>query len=341
MKPRVTSIEIVDALLGYTVQNPIFPRFTVEGHAGELIAIIGRNGVGKSTLLRALAGQQPLLSGIVNIMGMPLGELSRRQRAKYISFVPADPVRVANLRVRDFVATARFPYSGWAGGLSPDDWQVVDESLTMVGIDHIAHRDIMTISDGERQRAMIAFALAQDTQIILLDEPTAFLDLPNKFEVVRLLSQLAKSQGKTIIYPTHDLQGAMGEADMVWMMLPGGLVHGAPEDLALNSHFRQLLDNTQVRFDVRSGTFQNYRQYHYKIAIEGEGDGLTWTRRLVERLGFEVVDAVSIGLMVRIIVGKEGSNWEIVKNGETVFTANSLTELAKNLSEFGRDLTAD
>jgi len=102
-----------------------------------------------------------------------------------------------------------------------------------------------------------------------------------------------------------------------------------------------LLDNTQVRFDVRSGTFQNYRQYHYKIAIEGEGDGLTWTRRLVERLGFEVVDAVSIGLMVRIIVGKEGSNWEIVKNGETVFTANSLTELAKNLSEFGRDLTAD
>jgi iron complex transport system ATP-binding protein len=240
-------------------------------------------------------------------------------------------VRVPNLEVRNFVAIGRFPYTGWTNGLSESDWKVVDASLQLVGVQHLASRDITAISDGERQRAMIAFALAQDTKIILLDEPTAFLDLPNKFEMVRLLSHLAATQNKTIIYSTHDLQGAINEADNIWMMLTSGLISGAPEDLALSKGFEELLANTNVQFDAELGSFRNKKTGSRKISVNGEGLQLTWTIKMLQRIGYQVADNENEGLSLSCSMEKGVPMWSVEGNGTLLFQSQNLKDLAKRL----------
>jgi iron complex transport system ATP-binding protein len=333
MEHRRVSISVRDVELGYSPSNPLLPKFSVDAHLGELIALVGRNGIGKSTLLRSIIGLQQPLSGDILVEGKKSTALVRKQRARALSFVPAEPVRVANLFVRDFVAVGRFPHLSWSRALSPLDWEMVDYALTLVGIDHLAHRDITTVSDGERQRAMIAFALAQDTRIIVLDEPTAFLDLPNKFEMVRLLSHLAHTKGKTIVYSTHDLQGAIHESDIIWMMLQSGLVPGAPEDLALSNNFQDLLSDTQVVFDAESGLFRNYRQPSKSIVLEGNGNVRLWTARMLERIGFCTENVEQANLKVTCIT-EDIPCWMVTESENLVFKSNSLRDLADKLRRF-------
>ncbi|MDY0255133.1 MAG: ABC transporter ATP-binding protein [Tenuifilaceae bacterium] len=325
------SISIKDVELGYSPSNPLLPKFSVDAHLGELIALVGRNGIGKSTLLRSIIGLQQPLCGEIQVEGTRSSALMRKQRAKALSFVPADPVRVANLYIRDFVAVGRFPHLNWSRALSPSDWEMVDYALTLVGINHLAHRDITTVSDGERQRAMIAFALAQDTRIIILDEPTAFLDLPNKFEMVRLLSNLAHTKGKTIVYSTHDLQGAIHEADTIWMMLNSGLASGAPEDLALSNSFQNLLADTHVVFDGDSGLFRNYRKPTRYVALEGNGNVRLWTARMLERIGFDTENPPLASVKVNCVTDNNSPCWMVTEGENLVFKAYSLGDLAKKM----------
>ena len=320
-------ISISKILLGYNPLNPLLPAFSVNAPKGELIALIGRNGIGKSTLIRTIIGEQMPLSGTVCLNGVPLKRWSRRQRAKLIAYVPSEQVRIPNLFIRDFVALARFPYLGWPKSLSSNDWDMVDQSLMLVGIDHLANRDISTVSDGERQRAMIAFALAQNSDIILLDEPTAFLDLPNKYEVVRLLSNLARSHQKTIIYSTHDLQGAISEVDTLWMMLDSGFVFGAPEDIAFSNKFGKLLEKSELSFDTKTGLFNNQREHTKPIALEGQGNLLFWTQRLVERLGFVSTEQVKSEYSISCKPLSSGNCWEVYQHGALISKVNTLTEL--------------
>jgi len=315
--------------IGYKPNDYLLPKFSVEAHAGELIALVGRNGVGKSTLLRTIMGLQAPFEGRVDIFGKSASSLLRKERSRLLSFVPADTVKIPNLYIRDFVALSRFPYTGWSRTLAAADWDMVDKSLLQVGINHLSYRDITTVSDGERQRAMIAFALAQDAKIILLDEPTAYLDLPNKYEVVHLLSQLAHSRNKTIIYSTHDLQGAISEADNIWMMLDTGFVAGAPEDIALSNGFNQFLANTNMMFDTSLGLFKNQRNPQKFIAIEGQGDALLWTKRLAERLGFACVERSNAEIMVSCSKTDNGSLWEVYQKNTLARKVHSLTELGQ------------
>jgi iron complex transport system ATP-binding protein len=332
MEQSRVSISIRDVELGYSPGNPLLPKFSVDAHLGELIALVGRNGIGKSTLLRSIIGLQQPLCGDILVEGTRSLALMRKQRAKAISFVPADPVRVANLYIRDFVAVGRFPHLSWSRVLSPSDWAMVDYALKVVGIDHRAYRDISTVSDGERQRSMIAFALAQDTRIIILDEPTAFLDLPNKFEMVRLLSRLAHTKGKTVIYSTHDLQGAIHEADTIWMMLNTGLAAGAPEDLALSNSFQYLLADTQVVFDADSGLFRNYLKPTKSIALDGNGSVRLWTSRMLDRIGFDTQNTQHTSLKVTCLVENSSMYWIVTENEKLVFKVYSLGQLANKLS---------
>ena len=180
---------------------------------GTLNALVGRNGAGKSSLLRILAAIDSPNSGEVVVGGKQLHTIAAEERAKIISFVSTQRVRVANLRCWDVVATGRAPYTNWIGSISKEDTEIINQSLAAVGMESFADRAIDTLSDGEFQRVMIARALAQQTPVILLDEPTAFLDIPTRFDVCRLLAELAHKEQKCILFSTHDVDAALAVCD--------------------------------------------------------------------------------------------------------------------------------
>lgn len=176
--------------------------------AGELCALVGRNGAGKSTLLRALTSHTD-----THINGKPLGNSSPEQLAQSVAIVTTERIRIENLLVEDLVALGRAPYTNWVGHLQDIDREIVSDAIKAVGMEDFAHRDTSSLSDGELQRVMIARAIAQQTPIILLDEPTAFLDIPTRFEVCRLLADLAHRSGKCILFSTHDIDAALPVCD--------------------------------------------------------------------------------------------------------------------------------
>ncbi len=187
----------------------------VEFSAGELTALLGRNGTGKSTLLRAIAGLEMPLSGQVIVDNTPLLSMTLLERASKVSFVTTERARIANLRCEDLVALGRAPYTNWLGRIQEQDRDIVMRSLELVGMSHFASRSVERLSDGELQRVMIARALAQQTPIILLDEPTAFLDMPSRYELVDLLTNLTRSEKKAIIFSTHELDIAQDYCDTI------------------------------------------------------------------------------------------------------------------------------
>lgn len=190
---------------------------------GRLTCLLGSNGIGKSTLLRTLAAFQPALSGQILIEGRPLATLSDQERAHEVSVVLTERPDIQNLTVTELVGLGRSPYTGFWGTLTAADHQVVSNCLQQVGIEHLGRRMAHSLSDGERQKVMIAKALAQQTPIILLDEPTAFLDFPSKVEMLKLLRQLAHTMQKTILLSTHDLELAVRLADTLLQLDDSGL----------------------------------------------------------------------------------------------------------------------
>lgn len=188
---------------------------SAEFAAGELTALIGRNGAGKSTLLRAVTAIEPPKSGEVLLDGTNAAAMPPEAIARTISFVSTEKVRIANLRCEDIVAIGRAPYTNWIGRMQAADRRIVADALQAVGMEAFAARSIDTLSDGECQRIMIARALAQQTPTIVLDEPSAFLDIPTRFEICRLLQRLAHDEGKCILFSTHDLDAAMPVCDSV------------------------------------------------------------------------------------------------------------------------------
>ena len=194
---------------------------------GELCALVGRNGAGKSTLLRALTSNNNTL-----VEGTPLGKLSSERMAQMVAIVTTERIRIENLLVEDLVAMGRAPYTNWVGHLQDVDRQIVSEAIEMVGLADFAKRETSSLSDGELQRAMIARAIAQQTPVILLDEPTAFLDIPTRFEVCRLLADLAHKESKCILFSTHDLDSAMPVCDSM-AIIDGGTLRKLPTNEAV------------------------------------------------------------------------------------------------------------
>ncbi|MDR0414682.1 MAG: ABC transporter ATP-binding protein [Prevotellaceae bacterium] len=250
------AIEVCNLRTGYSakgVQREVFPEFSAVAGEAELVALLGRNGRGKSTLMRTIIGIQPPLGGTVRILGRDISTYSLRTLATLVSYVSTDSVRVGNLKVFDLVSLGRYPYTGWFGTLSQADREEVMQALAMVGMEAYAWQNTSCLSDGERQRVMIARALAQNTPIIVLDEPAAFLDLPNRYEIVLLLKQLARTQRRAILFSTHDLSIALKIADKLWVMCDGEFHQGAPQELMLNNVFDKLLQNTRLSVDHTTG----------------------------------------------------------------------------------------
>ena len=245
------SITVENVLLGYknstTALREIFPPFSLAADSSQLIALVGRNGVGKSTFLRALAGLQNVLSGDIYIKGKLAKTLSRKKYADCVSFVSTETVRIMHLKVFDLVAFGRYAYTNLLGNLSLTDEKVILEALKMVGMSDFIWRNVSELSDGERQRVMIARALVQDTPIMIFDEPTAFLDIPNKYEIILLLSNLAREKSKTIIFSTHDLNIALQTVNKIWLMANGKMHVGTPEQLLQSNAFDEMFDGTILK----------------------------------------------------------------------------------------------
>ena len=229
--------------------------------AGTLTALLGRNGTGKSTLLRALAGLDGRRGGRVLLDGRDLDRIAPPQLAATVAFVTTERVRIANLRCRDVVALGRAPYTNWIGRMQPDDTAVVTRALASVGMSDYADRTMERMSDGECQRVMIARALAQETPIILLDEPTSFLDLPNRYELCSLLAHLAHDEGKCILFSTHELDIALTLCDSVALIDPPRLHHLPTEEMVRSGHIERLFGSAAVGFDPVSGTIKIEKQF--------------------------------------------------------------------------------
>lgn len=250
--------EAKDLSIGYRkgkAQHVVRAGLTFALRGGELTCLLGANGVGKSTLLRTLAAMQPPLGGELCLQGKPLALYTPKELSRLIGIVLTEKTQAGGLTVGDLVALGRQPHTGFFGRLRERDRQLVAEAMALVGIGHKAACYVAELSDGERQKAMIAKALVQECPLIFLDEPTAFLDTPSRIEVMLLLKRLANEQGKAILLSTHDTDLALTLADTLWLLTPRGLVTGATDELVSGGQVASLFSAPHVAFDTNRRTF--------------------------------------------------------------------------------------
>lgn len=228
--------------VGYKVGHAVVSDINLTLQSGKLASLIGANGVGKSTLLKTLTGFLPKLEGSLLLDGKDISEFSQRALARQISIVLTQKLDVQNLTVEEIIGLGRSPYTGFFGKLHANDQQIVDESITAVGIEKLKNRMIQTLSDGERQKVMIAKALAQQTPVIFLDEPTAFLDFSSKVETFQLLQRMAHEMGKLVLLSTHDLELAVRFSDTLLQVNGDGLRTVSNEEV---THQMQMIINKQ------------------------------------------------------------------------------------------------
>jgi iron complex transport system ATP-binding protein len=281
-------------------------------HAGELVCLLGPNGAGKSTLLRTLAGMQKPISGDVLLAGTNVHSSSKSEIAQQLSVVLTERVTVGLLTAYDVAALGRSPYTSWSGALSERDHAIVAEAIRAVGAEALARRYVDELSDGERQKIMLARALAQEPKLMILDEITAFLDLPRRVEIMGILRDLAHRHGRAVLLSTHDLELALSTADRVWLLSKGGaLADGAPEDLVLRGTFAAAFESEGVRFDEEAGSFTTQGAFHSEISLAGEGALARWTRRALERRGYRVDERRTAPTSVRVIDVNGSAVWEL------------------------------
>ncbi|MBQ7419837.1 MAG: ABC transporter ATP-binding protein [Prevotella sp.] len=260
----IETVRLTNLAIGYQTKQHVkmvADHLNAAIWSGELTCLLGRNGIGKSTLLRTLSAFQPALGGeiLLSVNGQPetaLSQFTDKQLSRLIGVVLTEKPDVRNMTIEELVGMGRSPYTGFWGTLSQDDRQQVEEAIRLVGIASLKGRYIHTLSDGERQKVMIAKALAQQTPVIYLDEPTAFLDYPSKVEMMQLLHRLAREQGKTIFLSTHDVELSLQVADRIWLMEPGLLSVGTPRQLADDGTLGRFIEHKGILFDAQTLTMR-------------------------------------------------------------------------------------
>ena len=269
------TIQLRNLSIGYQTRHGV--KTVAEGISGSILSgqltcLLGPNGVGKSTLLRTLSAFQPAISGEVLFRGVrseesgvrnddqevrEISTLSDKELSRMIGVVLTEKPDVRNMTVRELVSLGRSPYTGFWGRYSKDDLRVVDESIAQVGIEALSLRMVHTLSDGERQKVMIAKALAQQTPVIFLDEPTAFLDYPSKVEMLQLLRRISREAEKTIFLSTHDVELALQLADTIWLMsCDTEMAIGSPRQLAREGVLGRFIQRDEITFDPETLTIR-------------------------------------------------------------------------------------
>ena len=311
--------------IGYSDHRQVlFENLNVALFGGEMICFMGPNGVGKSSLLRTLSGLQKPLSGKVQIhVSSDVDDHSRK-----IAVVLTDRVQALNLTVEEIVAFGRYPYLGWNIKLTAEDREIIMTSVEQVRLHLLLKKKLYQLSDGQLQMVMIARALAQNTPIILLDEPTAHLDLNNRVEIMNLLRQLARSTGKAILLATHELDLALQTADLIWLTGKNqNILTGLPEDLVLNGSFDEIF--AFKGFDLKTGRVRHDAFRKSRVHLTGDGPEYLWTKNALERNGFEVSQGHE-EISINIPPYSDGTRW-IIKKSNNEIEVNSIESLMKLL----------
>lgn len=300
-------------------------------YSGELTCLLGPNGAGKSTLLKTLSAFQPSVSGDIYINGRSLADYDDSELARTIGVVLTEKVNVSSMTVRQLVALGRSPYTGFWGSLSGDDAAVVEEAMAAVRIVALSDRMVSTLSDGERQKVMIAKALAQETPVIFLDEPTAFLDYPSKVEIMQLLQSLSREKSKTIFLSTHDLELALQIADKIWLLdKPHGVSIGTPEDLSLNGDMGRYFQRDGVVFDIETGLFKINHRISGAVSLTGCPPYVNMVRKALARQGLAVTDDCGCG--TKVVVRADATGY-FINDGVCYRSVGELLDALKELPD--------
>jgi len=308
----------------------VHENISIDFPSGQLISLLGPNGAGKSTLLRTLSGAQIPLAGQLTIEGKNLQDISAKKRSKIISVVLTDHTQIGGLTLYELVALGRQPHTGFFGRLSKHDDAIIQQALQDVGMTALQNRYVAQLSDGERQKGMIAKALVQESPLILLDEPTAFLDIVSRIEIISLLHQLAHKKNRTILLSTHDIEQALILSDQLWLLRPNkGLVCGTTEDVLLNGEMDTLFDNQKILFDTNHGTYYPRITHQKEIALRCENNILAhWTINALNRCGYCVnVKEKSLPL----IIAQDKQHF-ILKTAHRECTLNSFEALVNEVN---------
>ena len=283
-------LQLLELAVGYpSAGRPeVLSNINLMLDAGSLACVVGPNGAGKSTLLRAAVGLQPAQNGEVLLLGRPIHSWSTGERARKTAVVMTGGAESGYMTVRSVVALGRYPYvSGW-GRLRGEDNRIIEQALQHAGVQALAERPFAQLSDGERQKVLIARALAQDPVLLVLDEPTAYLDVVGRAEIMHTLRRLSRTGQRAVVVSTHDIELALRIADCFWLVdANGDVTVGAPEDLALDGSLGRVFAAEGCSFDILQGGFRLTAAAARAAELVGGGYAAQWTRRALQRIGYD------------------------------------------------------
>ena len=335
MKKKIV-IQGKDLTIGYRTgkkEKIVHQHLNFQLHAGELTCLLGANGAGKSTLLRTLSASQPSLKGELLILDKTVSAYTEKERSRTIGVVLTDKTFTGGLSVYELVALGRQPHTGFFGRLTKEDRRIVEEAMENVGIAHKARNYTAELSDGERQKVMIAKALVQECPLILLDEPTAFLDVVSRIEIMHLLHRLAIEQNKAILLSTHDIEQALVLSDKLWLLTKGeGLQYGVTEDIILSHRMDSLFPHKDIRFDYDHGVYYPTVEGHRKVCVTCEDKTLLhWTLNALNRHGYQCSSNLQEGMPhIKVTSAKE---FEVSISGENKI-CSSFEEMLAIITRF-------
>jgi iron complex transport system ATP-binding protein len=280
--------------------------------------------------LRTLVRIQELLQGEIFLNEKNIDDFHRNEFAKAVSFVSTGVVEIESMTIRELVSLGRFPHTNWIGSTTREDDEIIDSSMYEAGIYSLANRKLIEISDGERQKAMIARTLAQNTPVIILDEPTSFLDLPAKYDLINLLHKLT-TNGRLIIYSSHDLNISLKFSDRLWIIDEGKIFDGSPEDMILNNTFARIFESDKISFNSTIGDFELKRKLDKEVILVGDDRiYLYWTMQALTRNGYHISDSGTDFPVIRIKKENDRIIW-ILQKEEQNLLCESIYEMLNML----------
>lgn len=335
MNKSVLILSIRNCDIGYhsgQKSTVLLENLNLDLGASNLIALIGLNGSGKSSLLKSIVKLMDSLKGEILLSEKNILDYTNAELAGIIAYVTANWQPEENMTVEELIRLGRYPYTNLFGMLSEEDLSIVEDSIEKLSLSQIRSRPLSEISDGERQRAMLARVFAQKTKVIVLDEPTAFLDVQHKYEMIGRLRALCDS-GITVIFSTHDIQLASYFADRFWLIQDKKILEGAPEDIFMSGSMSTLFSSPNLKFDLNMGDYLPVIKIKESIGLKYDklhSLEAKWTQKALNRVGYSISEEVIDGAFVHILKKNHKLLWNLHR-GEEIFECKSILDLLDKL----------